>query len=96
MALPHALRYYRHRYGGIYSVQIEKAISTVDKSVWVVYNHVYPFEKQTWIRPYDEWSEDGKFTAITDSVELSNILRRDKNEFQREILEAKANSKRDK
>ena len=96
MALPNALRYYRHRYGGIYSVQIAKAISTVDRSLWVVYNHVYPFEQQTWIRPYDEWCEDGKFTEITDSTELSNIFRRNREEFQKEILEVKANSKRDK
>jgi hypothetical protein len=96
MTLPYALKYYRHRYGGIYSVQIAKAISTVDKSLWVVYNHVYPFEQQTWIRPYNEWCEDGRFIEMTDHVELSNILRRDRNKFQEEILEARASSKRDK
>ena len=96
MSLPSPLRYYRHRYGGIYSVQVAKAISSVDKSLWVVYNHVYPFEQQTWIRPYDEWCEKGKFIEITDPTELSNIFQKDRNELQKEISEARAAAKRDK
>lgn len=95
MTTPSPLKYYRHRYGGIYSVQVPKAISTVDKSLWVVYTHAYPFEYQVWVRPYDEWCEEGKFTEIS-GEELYKVFHRDREELKREILEAKANSKRDK
>jgi len=64
------------------------ATSTVDKSKWVVYNHVYPFEYQTWIRPYGEWC-DGRFREIT-ANEYNEFLKRDRLEFQIEIGKARA------
>lgn len=68
------------------------AHSTVDRSIWVVYTHVYPFEYQTWVRPYDEWC-DGRFREIS-SEEYENFLDRDAADFQASIAEAKAASKR--
>ena len=82
--------YYQHRYGGLYIVS-DVATSTVDKSRWVVYEHVYPFEYQTWIRPYDEWC-DGRFRQIT-MAEYNEFLKRDRIEFQLEIGKARAASK---
>lgn len=83
--------YYQHRYGGLYKVS-DIAFSTVDKSQWVVYNHVYPFEYVTWIRPYDEWC-DGRFREIT-REEYREFLKRDQQEFQNEINAAKGEAKR--
>ena len=67
------------------------ATSSVDKSKWVVYNHVYPFEYETWIRPYDEWC-DGRFRKI-EHEEYAELLMRDREEFKLEIGKAKALSK---
>lgn len=79
--------YYQHRYGGLYIVN-GIALSTIDKSKWVVYNHVYPFEAETWIRPYDEWC-DGRFRKI-EHEEYADLLMKDRSEFQIEIGKAKA------
>ena len=90
MIRPEVNVYYQHRYGGLYKVQ-DIATSTVDKSKWVVYVHVYPFEYQPWIRPYDEWC-DGRFRKVEHS-EYSELLMRNREEFQLEIGKARALSK---
>ena len=87
MIRPEVNVYYQHRYGGLYKVQ-DIATSSVDKSIWVVYTHVYPFEYQTWIRPYDEWC-DGRFRKI-EFEEYAPLLMRDRLEFQVEIGKARA------
>lgn len=82
MIKPQVNFYYQHRYGGIYMVQ-DIATSTVDQSQWVVYVHVYPFEYQTWVRPYDEWC-DGRFRKLEEG-EYDNLLRSNREEFQKAI-----------
>jgi len=67
--------YYQHRYGGIYRVDHGCATNTVDGSEWVVYTHVFPFEKNTFIRPRAEFC-DGRFVALSDS-ELDRALSND-------------------
>jgi len=68
------------------------ATSTVDKSKWVVYTHCYPFEYQTWIRPYDEWCSEDRFRALAPG-EYDQFLKRNREEFQAEITAAKAKAK---
>ncbi len=80
---PDKNRFYQHRYGGIYSVLAVKAMSTIDKSEWVVYTHVYPFENEVWIRPYDEWT-DGRFRVL-EPGEYIELIAKDRKEFQKEI-----------
>lgn len=79
--------YYRHRYGGIYQIDLPCAKSTVDKSEWVAYTHVYPFAEETYIRPLDEFM-DGRFTEIS-VAEFSNLLSKDRKQFQEEITKSK-------
>lgn len=67
------------------------ATSTVDKTRWVVYEHVYPFDYQCWIRPYNEWC-DGRFREIT-KVEFDEFVKKDRIEFQLEIGKARAAAK---
>ena len=90
--IPIPKRFYQHRYGGIYVVD-SIAKNTVDKSSWVVYTHIWPFDSETYIRPYDEWC-DGRFKEIgpREYLELTN---KDRTEFQNEIATNKA-SKIDK
>lgn len=76
-------KYYQHRYGGVYRVDKESCLSTIDKSEWVVYTHLWPFESESWHRPKNEW-EDGRFRRL-DGNELSDLLCRPKKEFQDEI-----------
>ena len=60
------------------------AKSTIDQSKWVVYVHVFPFQYETWIRPYDEWA-DGRFRALAPG-EYDEILRtEDRTAFQEKI-----------
>lgn len=75
-------RYYQHKYGGLYRVT-DISTSTVDKSLWVVYSHCYPFEYQVFHRPLEEFV-DGRFTLIT-SEEYNNFLKKDRTQFQMEI-----------
>jgi len=90
MIKPEVNYYYQHRYGGLYIVN-GIATSTVDKSKWVVYNHVYPFEYQTWIRPHDEWC-DGRFRKL-EPGEYDEFLKKDRLEFQLEIARARGLAK---
>lgn len=85
---PNTTKYYQHRYGGIYLVDFPKAKSTVDKTEWVVYTHIWPFEEETYIRPYDEWN-DGRFKEI-DLEKVSDLFRKDRVEFQLEIGKARS------
>lgn len=90
MFKPQINRYYQHRYGGLYMVK-DIATSTVDKSQWVVYVHCYPFEYQTWVRSYAEWS-DGRFRLLEIS-EYQDIIKTDREVFQNQIIETRAASK---
>lgn len=56
-------RFYQHKDGGLYRVN-EIGMSTVDQSKHVIYTHVYPFERHTWIRPLAEWTDD-RFRLLT-------------------------------
>lgn len=91
---PDRNRFYQHRYGGIYSVDKVKAKSSVDKSEWVVYTHIWPFEEEVWIRPYSEWT-DGRFRPLEQN-EYLDLIRRDREEFQREITANKEAANKDK
>ena len=88
MIVPNVNCYYQHRYGGLYIVS-DIAKSSVDGSKWVVYNHVYPFQYETIIRPYDEWC-DGRFRQLNPGEYEEIINLKDRAKFQDEIRAAKA------
>jgi hypothetical protein len=90
MIKPKVNVYYQHRYGGLYIVS-SIATSTVDKSKWVVYNHCYPFDYETWIRPYDEWC-DGRFRELAPG-EYSELIKTDRIAMQEEINAARKAAK---
>jgi len=93
MSTAQATKYYQHRHGGVYYVNNPRALSTVDKSEWVVYTHVCPFDRETWIRPKSEWEDEGRFREL--SIEEFEVLySRDRTEFQEEIRKSKEESKK--
>lgn len=81
-------RYYQHRYGGLYIV-LGVSKSTIDKSEWVVYEHVYPFERDTWHRPHAEFT-DGRFRLITEEEFLDIAESNSREAFKLQIGNAKA------
>lgn len=89
--IPESNKFYRHRYGGIYTVTVPKAKSTEDKSEWVAYTHVWPFAPETWIRPYDEWC-DGRFQELAPG-EYLQIIKQDKEAYKASIVAAKEAAK---
>lgn len=86
-------KFYQHRYGGVYRVDHAYSVSTIDKSEWVVYTHLWPFESQSWHRPKVEW-EDGRFREL-DGKALTELLCRPKKEFQDEISAKKLVAKKE-
>lgn len=82
MVEPSKYQYYRHRYGGLYRV-VGTGFSTIDKSQHVIYKHMYPFDQDIWIRPYDEWT-DGRFTLLT-RQQVGDILSIDREQLKQEI-----------
>jgi hypothetical protein len=60
-----SVQFFQHTDGGLYRLK-ELSTSTVDKSTWVVYEHVWPFEPSTWHRPLAEW--ESRFTQVSATV----------------------------
>lgn len=56
--------YFRHVDGGYYRRE-GVAKSSEDLSAWVVYEHVWPFERGMWIRPQAEWFS--RFTPVSEA-----------------------------
>ncbi len=83
MITPQVNCYYQHRYGGLYIVS-DIAKSTIDQSRWVVYQHCYPFQYETWVRPYDEWC-DGRFRQLDPGEYDEIITKNDRVAFQNAI-----------
>lgn len=79
--------FYQHVDGGLY---LTKSISssTVDQSLWVIYDHVWPFEMKQWHRPIEEWTPE-RFTKIG-YAEATEIALGDKEQAQKLIGERKA------
>lgn len=74
--------FYQHKYGGIYKF-FSIAISTVDYSLQAVYQHQFPFLKQTYVRPLDEFRKN--FTLLT-KQEATMIMRGNREMFEKEII----------
>lgn len=74
--------FYQHIDGGLY---LTKSLSTssVDKSQWIVYDHVWPFEMKLWHRPLEEWTPE-RFREV-DYAEATTIATGDKERAQLEI-----------
>lgn len=80
-----------HRYGGIYIVATV-ATRTTDLTEEVVYQHWWPFENKTWLRPIGEWTPE-RFTPLTVD-EAAEIMDRETVEAARaRITAAKAAKK---
>jgi hypothetical protein len=80
-----SLIHYKHKYGGIYDF-ITEAIHADDKSMMVVYKHIYPFEEKMYVRKKEEFYD--KFNPISEQQYLSEI-NRDRIQFQKIISENK-------
>lgn len=52
-----------HKKGGIYKFK-KFVTSTVDGSIMVLYDHLWPHEMGTWVRPYEEFI-DGRFVEVS-------------------------------
>ena len=89
---PEVGSYYQHRYGGLYLL-LGISKSTIDKSEWVVYEHIFPFERDMWHRPYEEFI-DGRFRLISE-IECLDIMEDNNREaYKLRIGNAKAAAKR--
>jgi hypothetical protein len=77
--------HYKHKYGGIYDY-ITAAINADDKSMMVVYRHVYPFDEIMYVRKKVDFDE--KFKPISEQ-EYQSEIRRDRVQFQKIISENK-------
>lgn len=79
-------KYYRHKYGGVYQyLDIVSNKSDMDKPM-ILYQHIYPFEKKTYVRDKLEFE---KYNKKISTEELDELLSRSKEEFQKEIMENK-------
>lgn len=79
--------FYQHRYGGLY-VPMSIGKSTVDRSEQVIYIHIFPFDRDVWVRPMTEWV-DGRFTLLT-VQEATEIQKYNREEFKVQIATAKS------
>ena len=79
---------YQHKYGGVYRLHYA-ARDAETKTEMIVYSHIFPFESQIWVRPLTEWTK--KFNLIT-TDEFTEISRKNKLQFQNEILSRKSGS----
>jgi hypothetical protein len=85
MIKPEPFTYYQHRYGGLYQTQrFVASKSTVDKSEWISYLHIWPFEQVVWHRPLAEFI-DGRFTELSEKEVLALMRSKSDEEAQKEI-----------
>lgn len=77
---------FQHTDGGFYRFR-GLSRSTVDQSMCVVYEHVWPFlpdaEHTFWHRPITEWTS--RFTEVTEA-DLENAMKQDRLLAQAEII----------
>lgn len=79
--------FYQHIDGGLYLTK-SIATSTVDLSLWVVYDHIWPFEVKQWLRPVEEWTPN-RFNQVS-YAEATEIALGDKEQAQKLISERRA------
>lgn len=79
-------QYFRHIDGGYYMYD-RLVYSSEDKSVKVVYDHLWPFEVAGWERPAQEFFD--KFTPITEE-EFHLALNKNQTELREQIAQHKA------
>lgn len=82
---------FKHTDGGFYQLYYVSA-STVDQSLWVVYEHVWPFESKVWHRPLDEWKS--RFTQVQESELLFCQDAYERETYQKIVRERKAARKK--
>lgn len=78
---------YIHVDGGIY-MALNLGKSSVDQSEHVVYEHLFPFKHEVWIRPLLEWTPE-RFKPVSDDDGLTIIMSSDRAVMQAEIAERK-------
>jgi len=83
-----ANNYYQHKYGGLYRM-ITKCKHADTKEDMIVYEHMYPFDKQTYVRNQSEFFE--KFKPITND-QYEQLLLLNKYEMQQLINNNKRNT----
>lgn len=81
--VPKVDQYYMHKHGGLYRV-VTTGYSTVDTKEMVVYDHLYPFERKTWIRPMSEWTED-RFKLVTYEYVIHIMQSTERHQMQLDI-----------
>jgi hypothetical protein len=79
---------FRHVDGGYY-MYLMTARHSEDQSPLVVYQHLWPFEREgdPWARPQAEW--DKRFTPVS-AADLQAAMRQDQGAAQAAVHEAKA------
>lgn len=82
----HEGQLFRHTDGGYYRY-LTQVLSSEDHSPQVVYEHVWPFEINTWVRPLSEWVP--RFAHVTEA-EVNAAMTRIQEEYQRVIRSNKA------
>lgn len=78
---------FQHKDGGIYRFAKYVRYSDRPNEIGVEYDHVWPFEQISWVRPLVEWSED-RFRSIT-AGEAATLMKMDKVVAQVEITNRK-------
>jgi hypothetical protein len=79
-------KYYQHKYGGVYLyINTVKNKSDHDEDM-ILYQHVYPFNKETYVRRKTEFDISNKQIS---NEQLDELLSKPKEEFQKEIKEKK-------
>lgn len=80
-------KYYKHKYGGIYLfLDIAKNKNNNDE-LMVVYQHVYPFDKVTYVRKKEEFDCSNQLLT---KEQLEIELAKPREEFKKEIIDTKS------
>ena len=87
-AQPQSDNLFQHQDGGFYRY-LGMAQHADDKSLLVLYEHLWPFEAGLpWVRRPEEWN-DGRFEPTT-TAQLAEAMKQDRKEAQEAVARAKA------
>lgn len=87
----HTGKYFQHQDGGLYQFKHFARYSDRSDQYCVVYQHIWPFTSEPWVRPIAEWQPE-RFKLVTD--EYANNIQTQSPELAQQVITARREARK--